>query len=159
MDGLAAYTKLVDTLVGHFGPRLRAIVLFGSQSRREAGPDSDHDIFVVIETLPRDPLARQREVMTPLLPILHRLPERLSIVAKTPQELSNNLPSLLIDVCEDGVSLYDDGYFAALQAQVKRLLKRTGLKRRQLAGARMWLFPEPALPELAVPGEITGGTT
>ena len=159
MDGLAAYTKLVDTLGDHFGPRLRAIVLFGSQSRHEAGSDSDHDIFVVVEALPRDPLARQREVMLPLLPILLSLPERLSIVAKTPQELANNLPSLVIDVCEDGISLYDDGYFAALQVRVKRLLKRTGLKRRQLAGTRMWLFPEPALPEPAVPGESVGGTT
>jgi uncharacterized protein len=159
MDGLEAYTNLVDTLVEHFGPRLRAIVLFGSQSRHEAGPDSDHDIFVVIEALPRDPLARQRQIMEPLLPILLSLPERLSIVAKTPQELSNNLPPLVIDVCEDGVSLYDDGYFAALQVRIKRLLEKTGLKRRQLAGTRMWLFPEPALPEMAVPGESAGGTT
>jgi uncharacterized protein len=139
------YQVLVDTLAEAFGERLKMIVLFGSQSREDAKPDSDHDIIVVIEDLPADPLARQRTVMLPLLPVLLDLPERLSIIAKTPQELLGNLTPLIIDICLDGISLYGEAYFASLRAIVRKLLKDAGLKRRRLAGTWMWTFP--ALPK------------
>jgi predicted nucleotidyltransferase len=141
MDRQETYKLLIDRLVARFGQRLKLIVLFGSQSRAEARPDSDHDIFVVIEDLPVEPLARQREVMAPLLPVLLDLPERLSIIAKTPQELSGDIPPLVIDVCMDGQALYGESFFAELQAKVKQLLHNTGLQRRRLAGTWMWTFP------------------
>lgn len=150
MDRQDTYKLLVDRLVAHFGQRLKLIVLFGSQSRTEARADSDHDIFVVVEGLPVDPLARQREVMVPLLPVLLDLPERLSLIAKTPQELSGNIPPLVIDVCMDGQTLYGETYFAELQTRVKQLLHHAGLKRRRLAGTWMWTFQ--TLPRQA--GEI-----
>jgi predicted nucleotidyltransferase len=141
MDKQDTYKVLVDRLVAHFGQRLKLIVLFGSQSRAEAKPDSDHDIFVLIEDLPVDPLARQREVTAPLLPVLLDLPERLSIIAKTPQELSGVTPPLVIDVCMDGQALYGETFFAGLQAKVRQSLHHTGLQRRCLAGTWMWTYP------------------
>ncbi len=135
------YHILIDTLASHFSDRLKLIVLFGSRSRGEARPDSDHDIFVVIEGLPQDPLARQREVMTPLLPELLRLPERLSVVAKTPQELLGDLTSLVVDVCVDGVALYGHTYFETLQSKVLKALHEAGLQRRRVGGTWMWMFP------------------
>lgn len=141
MDRQAKYKDLVDALAEQFGERLKMIVLFGSQSREEAKPDSDHDIFVVIEELSTDPLARQREVMTPLVPFLLDLPERLSIIAKTPQELLEGLTPLVIDICMDGIGLYGKMYFAALQAKVEQLLHDANLQRRRLAGTWMWTFP------------------
>jgi len=145
MHEQAHYSVLVRTLVEHFGERLKMIVLFGSQSRGDARPDSDHDIFMVIEGLPPDPLARQRMVMTPLLPELLGLPERLSVIAKTPQELLGEPTSLVVDVCTDGIGLYGQAYFAALQTKVMQALRHAGLQRRRLAGTWMWMFP--ALPE------------
>lgn len=135
------YTTLANALATHFGERLKTIVLFGSRSRGEARADSDHDIFVVIEGLPLDPLERQREVMMPLIMELDRLPERLSVIAKTPQELQENLAPLLVDVCVDGTALYGEPYFQAIQSQVLQLLREAGLQRRYIAGTWMWMFP------------------
>jgi predicted nucleotidyltransferase len=140
-DRQKTYGELVDALAKQFGERLKLVVLYGSQSREEAKSASDHDIFVVAEELPADPLARQREVMTPLLPVLLDLPERLSIVAQTPSELLGNLTPLLIDVCIDGISLYGEMYFAALQKRVTQSLRDAGLQRRRLGGTWMWTFP------------------
>ena len=141
VNGQESYDFLVDALVKQFGEGLKTVVLFGSQSREEARPDSDHDIFVVVENLPADPLARQREIMIPLLPFLLDLPERLSIVAKTAQELLEDVTPLVIDICMDGISLYGAAYFAALQARIKRSLREAGLQRRRLAGTWMWMSP------------------
>jgi len=145
MQNQTDYSVLVHALAAHFCQRLKMIVLFGSQSRGEARPDSDHDIFVVIEGLAQDPLARQREVLAPLLPELLRLPERLSVIAKTPQELWGELTPLVVDVGVDGIALYGQPYFESLRSKVLRALRRAGLQRRRIAGTWMWMFP--ALPE------------
>lgn len=147
------YHILTDTLATHFSDRLKLIALFGSRSRGEARSDSDHDIFVVIESLPQDPLARQREVMTPLLPELLRLPERLSVVAKTPQELLGDLTSLVVDVCVDGVALYGQTYFETLRSKILQALHEAGLQRRRVGGTWMWIFPTLPTKEWAVTWE------
>ena len=38
-----------------FGPRLRGIVLYGSEARGDAGPDSDIDFLVLLEGSPKEP--------------------------------------------------------------------------------------------------------
>lgn len=141
MNEYTNYSSLVQALLERFGERLRMVVLFGSRSRGEARPDSDHDIFVVIAGLPQDPLARQREVMAPLLPQLLRLPERLSVIAKTPEELHGDLTPLMVDVCVDGIGLYGQSYFEGLRTTVIEALRAAGLQRKRLAGTWMWMFP------------------
>lgn len=153
MNEQAAYEVLVQALAGHFGVRLKMIVLFGSRSRGEARPGSDHDVFVVIADLPQDPLARQREVMRPLLPELLRLPERLAIIARTPQEIREALTPLLIDVCVDGIGLYGQEYFQDLRSKVIHALNSAGLQRRRLGGAWMWIFPSLPRTEWALTWE------
>jgi len=144
MSNQTDYDVLVNTLSAHFSARLKLIVLFGSRSRADAHADSDHDIFVVIEDLPNDPLARQRSVMAPLLPVLLRLSERLSLIAKTPQELQGELTPLLVDICTDGICLFGESFFMGFRSKVMQALQSAGLQRRRLAGTWMWMFP--ALP-------------
>jgi predicted nucleotidyltransferase len=153
MNEYASYSLLVQTLLERFGERVQTIVLFGSRSRGEAHPGSDHDIFVVIAGLPQDPLARQREVMAPLLPQLLRLPERLSVIAKTPEELRGDLTPLMVDVCVDGIGLYGQSYFEELRTGVIQALRAAGLQRRRLAGTWMWMFPSLPQKEWAVTWE------
>lgn len=50
------YLPLVKSLLSKYGNQLGTVVLFGSQARRDTRQSSDHDIFVVIDDLHRDPL-------------------------------------------------------------------------------------------------------
>lgn len=136
---------MVQALAERFAGRLKLIALFGSQGRGDARPESDHDLFVVIDGLSQDPLARRRDVMAAFLPELTRLPERLSVIAKTPRELMSDLTPLVVDVGVDGICLYGQALFSILQRNVLHALHDSGLQRRRIAGTWMWIFP--ALPK------------
>ncbi|MCB9898364.1 MAG: nucleotidyltransferase domain-containing protein [Planctomycetes bacterium] len=43
------YDALVDALSATYGARLRALKLVGSRARRDARPDSDHDLLVFLD--------------------------------------------------------------------------------------------------------------
>jgi len=145
MNVQETYRTLVEAFADQFGDRLQMIVMFGSRSRGEARAESDHDIFVVIDGLPQDPLQRQREIMAPLLPKLTELPERLSVIAKMPEELHADVTPLLVDVCTDGIALYGASQFEMLRDQVLQALRASGMNRQKIGGTWMWLFP--ARPE------------
>ena len=105
------YQPIIQVLKQQFGPRLRSVVLFGSRARGEARPDSDHDLFVVIDQLPIEPVARQRLVRIVLLDILGELPGTVNFITKTPEEVAANLTPLLLDICVDGICLFGEKYF------------------------------------------------
>jgi len=80
-------------------------------------------------------------VMMHLLPKLTQLPERLSIIAKTPEELHADVTPLLVDICTDGVALYGKALFDVLRTQVLQALRESGMERRRIGDTWMWLFP------------------
>lgn len=135
------YRPIVQVLENAFADRLKTIVLFGSQARQEARLESDHDLFIVIDDLPRDPLARSRLARTTLLPILDSLPGPIGFVIRTPDEVRANLTPLLLDVCTEGVCLYGAAYFEPYRQKALVALRRSGLCRRRLGGVLMWVFP------------------
>lgn len=139
------YRPMVQALETAFAGRLKTVVLFGSQVRRQTRPQSDHDLFVVIEGLPREPLARSRLVRTALLPVLDNLPGPLGFVLKTPDEVEANLTPLLLDVCAEGVCLYGAAYFEPYRRKALEALRRSRLLRRRVGGTLMWIFPEAPL--------------
>ncbi len=136
------YSLVVQALVNIFAGRLRMVLLFGSQARGGTHPNSDHDLYVVVEDLPVDPLARQRVVRKVLLPILDRLPGPINFVGKTPKEVAANLTPLLLDVCVDGVCLYATAYFEPYRQRALAALRQSKLRRQRLGGTLMWLFDE-----------------
>ena len=136
------YHPIVQSLENSFGERLKTVVLFGSQARGEAQINSDHDLFIVIEDLPTEPLARQRAVRTTLLPILIDLPGPVNFVAKRPDEVAANLTPLLLDVCIDGICLYGEAYFQPYREKALTTLRQAGLHRHKLDNTYMWLFPK-----------------
>jgi predicted nucleotidyltransferase len=141
MDRSDEYRSLVQSLLSKYGSRLKTVVLFGSQARREARLDSDHDIFVVIEGLPIEPVSRQREVRSILLPLLDELPGSISFVSKTPEEVEKGLTPLMLDICVDGICLYGDPFFDHYRQKALTALKQAGWRRRRVAGTWMWVFP------------------
>jgi predicted nucleotidyltransferase len=60
-----AFDRIVDALpaacLAVYGDRLKALALFGSVARGTMRPDSDVDLFVVVEPLPDDPAPRRAE--------------------------------------------------------------------------------------------------
>ena len=137
-----SYRPVIQSLENIFSDRLKTVVLFGSRARGEGRPDSDHDLFIVVENLPDEPLARQRSVRIALLPILEELPGSINFVAKKPEEVEANLTPLLLDVCVDGICLYGDAYFQPYRQKALSALRQARLRRHQLSGTRMWLFPQ-----------------
>jgi predicted nucleotidyltransferase len=137
------YRAVVQALESVFAGRLKTVVLFGSQARGESGPHSDHDFFVVIEELPRDPLARSRTVRAALLPILDRLPGPIGLVARTPTEVQASLTPLLLDVCVEGICLYGATYFEPYRQKALAALRQSGMRRQRVGASLMWLFPRP----------------
>lgn len=135
------YHPIVQLLENAFAGRLKMVALFGSQARGEARPDSDHDLFVVVEGLPNEPLARQRAVRTVLLPILGDSPGPVNFIAKTPNEVASNLTPLLLEVCVDGICLYGDAYFQPYRKRAMAALRQAGLRRHKLKTTHMWVFP------------------
>ncbi|MBI5014222.1 MAG: nucleotidyltransferase domain-containing protein [Deltaproteobacteria bacterium] len=135
------YDVVVQALREAFGARLKTVVLFGSQARGQASVDSDHDLLVVVEGLPTDPLKRQREARAPLLSILDRTPGAIAFVAKTPSEVDANLTPLLLDVCADGVSLYGAEYFEPYRRKALAALRQAGMDRKKIGQAWMWTLP------------------
>jgi predicted nucleotidyltransferase len=136
------YGLVVKALVDAFAARLKTVVLFGSQARGDRRRDSDHDLFVVIEDLPGEPVARQRTVRMILLPILDQLPGDINFIAKTPEEVAANLTPLLLDVCVDGVCLYGGDYFEPYRTRALNALHESKLERRRVGGELMWFFPQ-----------------
>jgi predicted nucleotidyltransferase len=136
MSDVKLYKPVTRRLVEVFGDRLKAAVLFGSRARHEGGEDSDHDLFVVIEGLPDDPLERLKQVRRAVLDV----PLRVNIIAKTPEQFAANLTPLLLDICVDGVCLHGAGYFERFRRKALNALKKSGLTRKRMGRAWYWHF-------------------
>jgi predicted nucleotidyltransferase len=134
------YTTLIDALRRAFGSRLKTAVLFGSQSRDEARPNSDHDVFVVVEGLPREPVGRQQELRSALRECLADLPGAISLVGRTPLEFESDLTPLYVDICVDGICLYGDGYFEPFRKRALAGLKASGMKRQRIGNSLYWMI-------------------
>jgi len=95
--------RTVESLIQHFKPV--EIYLFGSKARGEAGPNSDYDLLVVVETkVPREHRNRFLDLRVKL-----GLTQAIDVVIFTRKgfesrlEVSTSLPSTVI---EEGKLLY-----------------------------------------------------
>jgi predicted nucleotidyltransferase len=122
-----------------YGDRLVAVAVFGSVARRTARPDSDLDLYVVVEGLPRGHRARL-ETFDPVeghlaadLDALARqgISVELSAVLRTPEDLRTASP-LMLDLTEDAVILVDHG--GVLRAALDDLRARL----QRLGSRRIW---------------------
>lgn len=128
------------------GEALRAVVLFGSVARGEAGPGSDIDILIVADRLAPSRLARQAAVAradAEIEPELERLRREgvwtdVRPILKTPEEAAHATP-LYLDMVEDAVLLVDrDGFFAGVLARLRESLRRLGARRVRQDGFWYW---------------------
>ena len=132
------YNHLIQQLVNNFGQRLKTVVLFGSRAREEAEDTSDHDLLLVIDRLPEEPVKRLKTVRRAIAEV----PLCINTIAKTPSEVACNLTPLLLDVCVDGICLFGQDYFNPYRRKALQALQQSGLKRKREGRTWYWQFEQ-----------------
>ena len=130
------YNSLIKSLLNEFGNRLKTVVLFGSRARNRPKKNSDHDIFLVIKGLSNRPLERQKQIRTAIWDV----PLRVNTIVKTPDEFEKNLTPLILEVCVDGICLYEKRYFEPYRKKALNALKQSRLKRKWTGQEWYWQF-------------------
>lgn len=153
-----AFAEVTDATVGAcrevYGNRLRGVVIFGSVARQRMRPDSDLDVLVVAEPLPRGRLARMDEfdhVETRIGPALvtarqQGVQTRVAAIVRTLAELDQG-GFLIFDIACDGRVCFDtDGAVTDYLAGVRQRLERRGARRLTASGDRYWVLDPNVRP-------------
>lgn len=150
-DSLTArFRRVSDALTeachDFYGDRLITLAVFGSVGRDTMRPDSDIDILIVAEPLPRGRIRRVEEfaaVERRIGPHLataskHGVQTRLSPVFKTPEEVRRGSP-LFLDMSEDARILHDrDRFFERQMDGLRHRLRSLGARRLWKGDAWYW---------------------
>ena len=137
---------LVDELVRYFGEDLYSVILYGSIARGDWRNDSDIDILIIADNLPRSRLDRQRifiEIEQYLEDEVKRLWDSgyyhdFSPILKTPEEAKRFSP-LYLDMVEDAVILYDkNNFFRKILDRLTKILSKLGAKRVRIGNYWIW---------------------
>jgi predicted nucleotidyltransferase len=107
------YSKTINLLLSKFGEDLKPVVLFGSRARGDFSKDSDHDLLLISDNLPRGPIDRFRVVRT----VLMESDLRIKTVQVAASEFTKDLSPLALDVCQDGICLHGNAFFEPLRMQ------------------------------------------
>jgi predicted nucleotidyltransferase len=132
--------RIVHRFKTHLRDNLVSIVLFGSRARGDAKTTSDYDLLIVAKDLPSSPLKRLFYVREPLQ---GDFKEKLSIIAKTKNEVESGFPSLFLDIGVDGVILYDRNFFEGKTRRIREIIERAGLTRVKEKGNFIWEWKNP----------------
>jgi len=129
-----------------YGGRLVSVVIFGSVARETQRFDSDIDLLVIAEELPRGRINRIKEFeavedkMEPFLKSLQKegISTYISAIIKSPEEAQTGSP-LFLDMTEDARIVFDeDGFFSAVLEKIRKRLKELGSKRIWRGNAWYW---------------------
>ena len=96
--------ELKDRLTLAYGERLHAVVLFGSEARGDARPDSDIDVLAVLKTLSGDYGDELERGLAAVYPVALRLGRRVSVKPLVREEYERGDSPLLREVRRSGVA-------------------------------------------------------
>jgi len=139
---------LIEALKRKYGDKFISLVVFGSVARGEARRDSDVDLLLVIDSVPKRRLERQREFMEvekELEGYLNELFDQdyfidFSPIIKTPEE-AMRLSPLYLDMVEDAIIAYDkEDFFAKILEKVRKRLEELGSKRVRMGRKWYWIL-------------------
>jgi predicted nucleotidyltransferase len=129
--------KLLEETKSFYGNRLVSFVVFGSVARETYRYDSDIDLLIIAENLPKGRMKRVAQfsaVEDRIEPFLESLKKKgintyISPVFKTPQETELGSP-LFLDMVEDACILYDKNrFFSKRLERLRNRLTELGAKR------------------------------
>jgi predicted nucleotidyltransferase len=139
--------RLLHALRARFGEKLVSLVLYGSRARGTPRRDSDVDVLIVVDGLPRARFDRH-DLLRPIVSgITHEYrltrgadPPYLSYVVKTPEEAAYHSP-LYLDMTEDAVIVQDrDGFFGRILDTMRRRMAVLGSKRIWRGQSWYWVL-------------------
>lgn len=140
--------NLLSEIKSFYSDRLVSVVVFGSVAGETYRPDSDIDVLIIAEALPRGRMKRVEEfsaVEERLDPFLDSLKKEgihtyMSAVFKTPEEAERGSP-LFLDMVEDARILFDrDQFFSRVLGSLRKRLKELGARRIWKGNVRHWVL-------------------
>ncbi len=156
------WKQVFENLVGRveracaevYGDRLVSLAVFGSVARGTMGPESDLDLLVVAEPLPRGRMARVREferVDALCEPALREAEAQgvrttLSPVIKTPSEVELGSPLFLDMTIEVRILRDREGFLERYLRGLAERLDRLGARRIRMGGGYYWLLKPDLKP-------------
>ncbi|ADY00717.1 DNA polymerase, beta domain protein region [Vulcanisaeta moutnovskia 768-28] len=132
--------NLLNSLIKLYDDKLVSLVVYGSVARGNPRIDSDIDMLVIFEELPKpisDRIKMFERAEDEIQPLLDELMNKgyaitLSPLIKTREEAGRFSP-LYLDMTEDAVIVYDkDGFFEGV---LTRIINRL----RELGATRVWI--------------------
>ena len=96
--------ELKDRLTLAYGERLHAVVLFGSEARGDARPDSDIDVLAVLKTLSGDYGDELERGLAAVYQVALRLGRRVGVKPLVREEYERGDSPLLREVRRSGVA-------------------------------------------------------
>ncbi len=140
--------KLLAEVKSFYGDRLVSFVVFGSVARETYRFDSDIDVLIIAEGLPKGRMKRVAQFLTiedRIEPFLKSLQKEgintcISTVFKTPEEAEMGSP-LFLDMVEDASILFDsNGFFSKRLVRLRNRLRELGSKRVWRGNAWYWVL-------------------
>lgn len=140
--------KLLAEVKSFYGDRLVSFVVFGSVARETYRFDSDIDLLIIAEGLPKGRMKRVAQFLTvedrieTFLESLRKegMNTYISPVFKTPEEAEMGSP-LFLDMVEDASILFDrNGFFSKVLERLRNRLKELGAKRVWKGNAWYWVL-------------------
>jgi predicted nucleotidyltransferase len=139
--------RLLSETKAFYGGRLVSLVVFGSVGRETQRFDSDLDLLVIAEGLPKGRMKRVGEFeavegkLAPFLKSLelnHGINTYISTVIKSPEEAWKGSP-LFLDMVEDARILFDrNDFFRKVLERLRQRLAELGSKRIWRGNAWYW---------------------
>jgi predicted nucleotidyltransferase len=97
-----AWPQAMNAIVNAYHPR--QVILFGSQARGDAGPDSDVDLLVVF-----DRLDNRRERRVEIGKLLRDMPFSKDVLVATADDIAHPMPGTAIaEAAHEGLVVYED---------------------------------------------------
>ncbi|BAB66795.1 nucleotidyltransferase domain-containing protein [Sulfurisphaera tokodaii] len=146
------YVTLLNNIVRimreEFKDDLISIVLYGSVARGDNRNDSDVDLLIVMNNLPKDSMLKRIRLFETRVEDKLNLDEywnkgyyiSLSPILKTPDEAEKISP-LYLDMVYDAVILYDkDQFFTKILEKLKEKLRELGAERIIMGKKWYWIL-------------------
>ena len=104
---------LADRLLGHFGDKIEAIVLYGSVARGEAERESDIDLLIIV---PEGEIRKQVLSLSYYVDLeFGTVTSHVHMNSKEFERYVNLGDPFLKDVLKEGIILYDRGFYSRVR--------------------------------------------